>query len=47
MIIINNYGEEEVYCDECGTEILECEDIFKVDEDILCIHCIKHKFKIN
>lgn len=47
MIIINNYGEEEVYCDECGGEIPEVEDVFKVDDRILCLHCLKIEFKIN
>lgn len=47
MIVIDNYGDEIIYCDECGGEIPEVEDVFKVDDRILCLHCLKIEFKIN
>lgn len=47
MIVINKYGEEELYCDECCCSLEDDDEIFKVDEQILCIHCLKAKFKIK
>lgn len=47
MIVINKWGEEEIYCDECGTEITDDEEIYKVDDDILCIFCLRKKFKVQ
>lgn len=45
MIKVNKYGEEELYCDECGGEVTDDEEIYKVDDQILCIFCLRHKFK--
>lgn len=46
MIIINKYGEKEVYCDECGEEIgEECGDIYVVDDQWLCASCVLKKFR--
>ena len=47
MIVINKYREEELYCDECGQEITDDEEIYKVDDDILCIFCLRNKFKVK
>ena len=47
MIVINKWGEEEVYCDECGMEITDDEDIYKVDDELLCIFCLRKKFKVE
>ena len=47
MIKINEYGEEELYCDECGNEITDDVEIYKVDEEILCIFCLRQKFKVK
>ena len=30
MIVINKYGEEELYCDECGGEVTDDEEIYDV-----------------
>lgn len=45
MIVINKYGEKELYCDECGGEITDDEEIYDVDEQVLCIFCLRKKFK--
>ena len=45
MIVINNYGEEELYCDECGGEITDDEEIYDVEDQVLCIFCLRKKFK--
>lgn len=47
MTVINEYGEEEVYCDECGDEVTDDEEIYRVEDQILCIFCLKRKFKIK
>ena len=49
MIVINKYGEEELYCDECGGEITDDEEVYDVDTEngaeVLCIFCLKKMFK--
>lgn len=47
MIIINKYGEEELFCDECGISLDDDEEIYKVDDRIMCIHCLKKEFKVK
>jgi formylmethanofuran dehydrogenase subunit E len=47
MIITNRWGEEEVYCDECGMEVTDDEEIYKVDDQVLCIFCLREKFKVK
>lgn len=47
MIVINKYGEEELYCDECGGSLEDDDEIYKVDEEILCIFCLRKKFKVK
>ena len=47
MLIKNEYGEEELFCDECGISLEDDDEVFKVDDQILCIHCLKSKFKIK
>ena len=47
MIVINKWGEEEIYCDECGMEITDDEEIYKADDEILCIFCLRKKFKVE
>lgn len=47
MIYINRYGEEELFCDECGISLEDDDEIYKVDEQILCIDCLRCKFKVN
>ena len=47
MIVINKYGEEELYCDECGQEVTDDEEIYKVEDETLCIFCLRNKFKVK
>lgn len=47
MVIKNQYGEEELYCDECSVEITDDEEIYKVEDQILCIFCLRDKFKVK
>lgn len=47
MIFINKYGEEELYCDECGISLEDDDVVYKVDDRIMCIHCLKKEFKVK
>lgn len=47
MIKTNEYGEKELFCDECGTEVTDDEEIYKVEDETLCIFCLRAKFKIK
>lgn len=47
MIVIDDYGDEIIHCDECGYDITDGEDVCKVDDKILCTSCLISKFKIN
>lgn len=45
MIVKNRYGEEELYCDECGISLEDDDEVYDVDEQVLCIFCLRMKFK--
>ena len=47
MLVKNKYGDYELFCDECGISLEDDDEVFKVEDQILCIHCLKTKFKIK
>lgn len=40
--IEDNAYAEEVYCTDCGGEIVG--DVYEVDGDLICLECLKYRF---
>jgi hypothetical protein len=45
MIFKNKYGDLELFCDECGGCLEDDEEVYDVEEQVLCIFCLRRKFK--
>lgn len=45
MIITNEYGEKELYCDDCMQEITDDSEIYEVEGKIICIFCLRSRFR--
>lgn len=45
MIIKNEYGDAELYCDECGLSLEDDDEVYEVDDRILCLYCLKLEFR--
>ena len=45
MIVKHEDGEYELFCDECGLSLEDDDEVYDVDEQVLCIFCLRMKFK--